>query len=200
MAQVNSTTDHVDLERNSKELTMAASAGDAQGYSTNDLDAFKLELIEAEEAAAVAAAAAAYDEIVARYRKKRADRKARIIKELGEEAYLEAGDDILANDPDYVDEINEWTRIQEERHKANLRRNAILPGYKKLSYSDVYSELYSCLYPDSESDSNSDSENEDEEGEEDSRSDSGEEGQEQEGEEEEEEERGGGELKARDCA
>ncbi|KAF6990840.1 hypothetical protein CFC21_007991 [Triticum aestivum] len=198
MAQVNSTTDHVDLERNSKELSMAA--GDAQGNSTNDLDAFKLELIEAEEEVA-AAAAGAYDEIVARYRKKRADRKARIIKELGEEAYLEAGDDILADDPDYVDEINEWTGIQEERHKANLRRNAILPGYKKLSYSDVYSELYSCLYPDSESDSNSDSENEDEdeEGEEDSRSDSGEEGQEQEGEEEEEEE-GEEELEARDCA
>uniref|UniRef100_R7WAY1 Uncharacterized protein n=1 Tax=Aegilops tauschii TaxID=37682 RepID=R7WAY1_AEGTA len=189
MAQINSTTDHVDLERNSKELSMAA--GDAQGNSTNDLDAFKLELIEAEEeeAAAVAAATAAYDEIVARYRKKRADRKVRIIKELGEEAYLEAGDDILANDPDYVDEINEWTRIQEERHKAILRRNAMLPCYKKLAYSDVYLELYSCLYPDSESDLNSDFENEDEdeEGEEDPHSNSEEEEEEEEEEGEEEE-------------
>ncbi|XP_048543256.1 uncharacterized protein LOC125522212 [Triticum urartu] len=80
MAEVSSTKEHVDLERNSKDLTMAV--GDVQGNST----IFELEMIEAQEEDA---AAAAYDEIVARYRRKRADRKARIVKELGEEAYLE---------------------------------------------------------------------------------------------------------------
>lgn len=50
-------------------------------------------------------------------------RQARIVKGLGEEAYLEleAGDDYLANNPDNVDEINEWIRIRGERHQANLR-------------------------------------------------------------------------------
>ena len=181
MAEVSSTKEHVDLERNSKDLTMAA--GDVQGNPT----IFELEMIEAQEEDA---AAAAYDEIVARYRRKRADRKARIVKELGEEAYLEleGGDDCLANDPDYVDEINQWIRIQDERHKANLRRG-ILPGYKKLSDSDLYLEIYSCLHLDSESDSNSDSEDndddgghEDEEAEENSDSKEEEEGEEEEGE------------------
>nr|XP_040249813.1 phosphopantothenoylcysteine decarboxylase subunit VHS3-like [Aegilops tauschii subsp. strangulata] len=143
----------------------------------------QLELIKAEEEDA---AAEAYDEIVAHYRRKRADCKARIVNELGEEAYLklEAGDDCVAKDPDYVDEINE---------------RAILPGYKKLSDTDLYLEIYSCLHPDSESDSeeNDDGHNddgdddddddgggdEDEEAEEDSDS-KEEEGEEEEGEEE----------------
>uniref|UniRef100_A0A453Q7I6 Uncharacterized protein n=2 Tax=Aegilops tauschii TaxID=37682 RepID=A0A453Q7I6_AEGTS len=89
MAQINSTTDHVDLESNSNELSMAASAGDAQGYSTTHLDALELSLeqeeeeeeeLEAEEFISLmegraAAAEAALDELLARKKSKGGDVK-----------------------------------------------------------------------------------------------------------------------------
>ncbi|XP_044407068.1 uncharacterized protein [Triticum aestivum] len=106
MAQINSTTDHVDLERNSKDLSMAASAGDAQGRA--------------------AAAAAALDELIARKKSKAGDAKRKVRMADGDVNFILSLKRVELGGMEYLDSMSHHYTPKRMEEKRRLHQEAVV--------------------------------------------------------------------------